>query len=87
MIVSVIPFAQRRMVKLKRRYPDLPKLIDDVVGLYLKNPRSSKLKLHKLNDQNDYWSMSLKYDLRLVFIYERDEITIVNIGSHDEVYR
>lgn len=87
MIVSVIPFAKRRMLRLKKRYPDLPELIDAVISLYLNNPRNSKLKLHKLNSRSDYWSMSLKYDLRLIFIYEKDEITIVNIGSHDEVYR
>lgn len=75
------------MLKLKKRYPDLPVLIDNIVALYLENPRNSKLKLHKLSNENNYWSMSLKYDLRLLFTFKQDEIIIVDIGSHDEVYR
>ena len=53
------------------------------------DPRDPLLRTHKLKgDLAAYWAFSLDDDLRVLFRWEGDEaFFLVNIGSHDEVYR
>jgi addiction module RelE/StbE family toxin len=45
------------------------------------------LKLHKLKGElNNYYAISIEYDLRIILEISNDKIILINIGSHDEVY-
>lgn len=85
-VISITPYAKKRMEKLARRHPGVGLLMDDKLSLYLHDPTARSLRLHKLKNRQGAWSISLGYDLRLIFVYERGGLTVFDIGSHDEVY-
>ncbi len=65
----------------------------DKYGTILKqlknNPFEASLKTHKLKGElNKYHSCSLTYEYRIVLTIKLidNEIILINIGTHDEVY-
>jgi mRNA-degrading endonuclease YafQ of YafQ-DinJ toxin-antitoxin module len=43
--------------------------------------------MHKLKgDLDGYWAFSVDDDLRVLVRWEGDEVFLVNLGSHDQVY-
>jgi len=55
-----------------------------------KNPFHNSLKTHKLSGNlSEFYACSLTFEYRIVMIIEikDEEITLINIGSHDEVYK
>lgn len=57
------------------------------------DPFNPALRAHKLKgDLSGSWSMTVDYDCRIVFSFEKnqsygeDEILLIDIGTHDEVY-
>lgn len=57
------------------------------------NPFASRLRSHKLKGElKNCWACYVKYDIRIVFAIVKNEanneqeILLLNIGSHDEVY-
>jgi len=55
-----------------------------------KDPFEPSLKTHKLKGSlNRYYSCSLDYRYRIILIIEiiEKEIILINIGSHDDVYK
>jgi len=53
------------------------------------NPFDNSLKTHKLKGNlSRYYACSLNYEYRIILLIEivDDEIVLVNIGSHDDVY-
>ncbi|MBP6974073.1 MAG: type II toxin-antitoxin system YafQ family toxin [Syntrophorhabdus sp.] len=53
-----------------------------------KNPFSKQLRTHKLTGTlKGLWAFSVDYDTRVIFSFlTDDEILLIDIGSHDEVY-
>ena len=54
------------------------------------NPFHNSLKTHKLSGNlSEFYACSLTFEYRIVMIIEikDEEITLINIGSHDEVYK
>jgi mRNA-degrading endonuclease YafQ of YafQ-DinJ toxin-antitoxin module len=49
------------------------------------NPRDPRLRTHKL-ESGDRWACSYAYDGRIVFLWAGEVITLLDLGSHDEVY-
>jgi mRNA interferase YafQ len=79
--------------KLIKKNPQLQDRILDILDLLENDPFTHSLKSHKLTgDLDGYWSCSVNYDCRIIFIFFQDEkseetlIILVDIGSHDEVY-
>ncbi|MCL4392558.1 type II toxin-antitoxin system mRNA interferase toxin, RelE/StbE family [Patescibacteria group bacterium] len=57
------------------------------IELFKTDINNSSLRVHKLTGKyGNYWSFSVEEDLRIIYIY-KDEITFVDIGTHNEVYR
>jgi len=56
--------------------------------LFSKNPFNPRLRTHKLTGKLDgLWALSVEYDCRVIFKFlNKDEILLIDIGSHDEVY-
>jgi addiction module RelE/StbE family toxin len=51
------------------------------------DPRDPVLASHRLKGELDgYWACTVDDDLRLLFRWRKDELFLVNLGSHDQVY-
>lgn len=58
------------------------------IKLFTNNPKHPSLKLHKLKGKMvEDWSFSVENNLRIVFTYVEEGVLLVDIGSHDEVYK
>jgi mRNA-degrading endonuclease YafQ of YafQ-DinJ toxin-antitoxin module len=49
------------------------------------NPHDPRLRTHKLAD-GDRWACSYAHDGRIIFAWTGDLITLLDLGSHDQVY-
>jgi mRNA-degrading endonuclease YafQ of YafQ-DinJ toxin-antitoxin module len=50
-------------------------------------PMDPLLRTHKLKgDLEGYWAFSVDADLRVLLRWDGDEVFLVNVGSHDQVY-
>ena len=61
----------------------------ETLGKLEVDPFSSSLKTHKLKGNlKDFYACSINYEYRIVFIIliQDDEITLFDVGTHDEVY-
>lgn len=60
---------------------------EEKIEILLRNPRHKSLRLHKIKTRGDQaWSISIDMKIRVLFVYEKEGIVLVNIGTHDEVY-
>jgi addiction module RelE/StbE family toxin len=51
------------------------------------DPRDPVLGTHRLKGElSEYWACSVDDDLRLLFRWQDDELLLVNLGTHDQVY-
>lgn len=76
----------RKYKKLTNRNIKLKNIISDKLKLFKINPYNPTLRIHKLkSDEINEWSISLGYDLRLIFQPANGDIILVDIGSHNEV--
>jgi len=76
-----------------RKRPDLHNDIAAVLRLLVVNPFAPQLETHKLKGKlSGSWACSPGYDLRIVFDFlkaeksGKDDIFLLGIGTHDEVY-
>lgn len=75
--------------KFFKRHPDLKPDFKDLLIQLEENPFEKRLKLHQLKGRHkEKYSVSLTYSYRVVLYLEivNKEITLLDIGSHDEVY-
>lgn len=54
----------------------------------MNDPFDKTLRTHKLSGKlKEYWSVSIEYDLRVIFYFEDAETAVfVDLGTHKEVY-
>ena len=63
------------------------KEIREVIKLLESNPEYRGLRLHRTrHNYEEYWSISLTDDIRIIFQYSDKNIILINIGKHEEVY-
>ena len=80
----------RRAKKFFKKHPELQARFDRVFDDLKKDPFQSRLELHNLGGKlKDIWAVSLSYSYRitLTIMITENEILLLDIGSHDEVYR
>ncbi len=67
---------------------NLKKKFWKTMKLFSSNPFSKQLRTHKLTGTlKGLWAFSVDYDTRIIFSFlTDDEILLIDIGSHDEVY-
>ncbi len=77
--------AYKKIIKFS---PEVESKFWEKIDLFYENPFNNSLKTHKLVGKlNHLWSFSIDYSLRVIFYFESDtKITLIDIGSHDEVY-
>ena len=82
----------RAFKKLAERHPYVQEDIERTLRMLVQDPFDARLRTHKLKGKLDgVWACSVGYDLRLVFDFvkgagQEDEILLIEIGSHEEVY-
>lgn len=84
---------KRAFKKTIKKNPYIKEKILSSMRLLQKDPFHDSLKTHKLKGVLEgSWSCSVDYDLRIIFDFVKnsetreDEILLINIGSHEEVY-
>jgi mRNA interferase YafQ len=83
----------RAVKRTVRKNPALKQDIAETLRLLQENPFAAQLASHKLKGKlAGSWACSVGYDLRLVFDFVKsanqpeDDILLLEIGTHDEVY-
>jgi mRNA-degrading endonuclease YafQ of YafQ-DinJ toxin-antitoxin module len=76
--------------KFIRRHPELGSELEDVLKQLEDDPRAPRLRLHALQSKHrGKHAVSLTYSHRIVLVLRvvAKEIVLLDIGTHDEVYR
>jgi addiction module RelE/StbE family toxin len=81
----------RELKRLLRRNPQLRTVVEQTLQTLAENPFHPSLKTHKLKgDLAEKWACFIDYSNRIVFKFvetsDLQEIVLLAIGSHDEVY-
>ena len=83
----------RAFQRAAKKYPAFKREIEDTLRLLQENPFAPQLATHKLKGKlAESWACSVGYDLRIVFDFvkssgqQEDDILLLEIGTHDEVY-
>ena len=76
-----------------KKYPGMRKDIEETLRLLAENPFDARLETHKLKGKLlGSWACSVGYSLRIVFDFvksesqKEDDIFLMEIGTHDELY-
>ncbi len=81
---------ERTSARFLRRHPELRDRFTRVLNELRVDPFQPHLRLHSLRGRlGGSHAVSLTYEYRIVLILfvEEERITLVDIGSHDDVYR
>lgn len=72
----------KRAKKFLRQHPEIHQQYQKTLQLLELNPHHPSLRLHGLSSV----SINISYRLVLIMAIETNEITLVNVGTHDQVY-
>lgn len=76
--------------KFVRGHPDRAGLPEDVLHRLENHPHDPRFRLHRLKGKHrDKHAISLTYSYRIILTLQvrKKEIILLDIGSHDKVYR
>jgi addiction module RelE/StbE family toxin len=83
----------RALKRTIRKHPARKKDIEEVLRILQQDPFDARLETHKLKGKLlGSWACSAGYDLRIVFDFigspdhREDDILLLEIGTHDEIY-
>lgn len=76
---------QKDLLKLISKNPSVKEKITKVLLVIQTNPRHPSLRLHKLVGI-DHWSISVDLSIRIIMMIDGNNIYLLRIGSHDQVY-
>ena len=84
---------KRAFKQLARQHPQLRNNAQRILQQLSEDPFQATLGTHKLKGKlTGCWACSVDYDIRIVFDFVKnsesteDEILLLTVGSHDEVY-
>ncbi|NOQ35364.1 MAG: type II toxin-antitoxin system mRNA interferase toxin, RelE/StbE family [Methylococcaceae bacterium] len=78
----------RAAKKWRKKHPELDERFKERLSLFSEEPFHPSLKTHGLSGNLEgSFAFSINHEYRLVFKFlADDEVLLINIGSHDEVY-
>ena len=83
----------RAVKRAIKKHPILEQDIEETLMLLVNDPFNPQLETHKLKGKlSGSWACSAGYDLRIIFDFvkseqqKEDDIFLIEIGTHDEVY-
>ena len=82
-------FYNKKERKFFKKHPNLMNKYGEILEKLKNNPFEKSLKTHKLKGNlTDFYSCSLTYEYRIIciIIIQDNEITLVDIGTHNQVY-
>ena len=75
------------MRKAKKLREPRASLLRAALRRFAADPQDPLLRTHKLKgDLSEYWSFSVDIELRVLFRWDGDDVFLVNLGSHEQVY-
>ncbi len=80
---------EKRAKKFIKKHPEIKSQYKKTLQLLEINPSHPSLRLHKLEGKlSELYSVSINisYRITLEFIITEDEIILINVGTHNEVY-
>jgi addiction module RelE/StbE family toxin len=79
---------KRTYKKKIKNNKDLNQKFWSAIKIFSKNPFDPRLRTHKLTGKLEgLWAFSCSFDCRVIFKFlGKDEILLIDIGSHNEVY-
>jgi mRNA-degrading endonuclease YafQ of YafQ-DinJ toxin-antitoxin module len=80
----------RRAARFLKRHPEMESVYAKALLLLEANPHHPSLRLHPLKGRLDGLhsvSINLSFRITLEMIMTDKEIILINVGSHDDVYR
>ena len=81
------PHFERKLRAFLRKQPALQDKLQDTFELLQTNPHDPKLKTHSLSNRlKGRLAASITYEYRVVFSVKGQNIYLLAIGTHDEVY-
>ena len=84
MRIVTSPRFERRARKLKAPHD---RLLRAALRRFAADPLNPLLRTHKLKgDLEDYWAFAVDDDPRVLFKWDRETFTLVDLGGHDEIY-
>lgn len=85
--IETTPRFDWRLIAFIKAHPDLRERTMGLIERRAKNPLESRNKTHKLSGKlKEFWGADITWSYRIVFLLGDESITLINIGSHDEVY-
>ena len=84
------PTFVRTARKFLGRHADLAGIFEDVLRQLETDPHAPRLRLHSLEGRHKgKYAVSLTYEHRIVLIlhFTAREVVLLDVGTHDEVYR
>lgn len=75
----------KELDKILKRNPVIAKKIYKTLGLLARNKSYPSLRLHKLTGCEDY-SISVDMSIRIIIRIKGEDIFLLRIGKHEEVY-
>ena len=80
-------YFEKKLKKFVSAHPELRSRIIDTINALLLDPLSRKYKAHKLSGSlRDCYGVSIGFGYRIVYYFDTENLYLLNIGSHDEVY-
>ena len=78
---------EKKLKKLVSAHPELRTHIINIINAILFDPLTRKYKAHKLSAPlRGCYGVSITFGYRIVYTFDTDNVYLLNIGSHDEVY-
>lgn len=75
----------RDLKKLEKKNERLKQAIRKTMAHIQENPGHPSLRLHKLSGESVY-SISVTMSIRMIVAFRGDDIHLLRIGTHEEVY-
>ena len=78
----------KRLTTFIHRHPELNAETKSVIELIAQDPRASSLRTHWLKGAlAECFASRLSREYRIVFIFDAVRVVLLDIATHDEVYR
>ena len=80
---------KKRVVKFLKKHQNIVNRYEKTLSLLELDPFHPSLRFHKLSGKLQHLhsvSIDMQYRITVEFYIEDEEIILVNIGTHDEVY-
>ena len=80
---------EKKAIKFFKKHKDIYPQYKKTVEILSRDPYHPSLRLHKLQGKLSAYhsiSINMKYRIVIDFIIQNDVITLIDIGSHNDVY-